>query len=248
MNCTSLKKKKENTFEKVMKKPSFEYDPRVYRFTEPPLAWALLAARLVCNSLWNKKINKIELNVQKKSNKCEWMIYLWWGSAGACRAPILRSQLAYLALGLLGPLGSVLQLVLHLAEFGEIERGNLLGLLELPLVGLDFVLQFLDEVLQTHLTLLLLLGLEGEVLEAAVVLLHLLERVLVVALLHLELSLKLTNALLKLLYETFAAFQRIRLRLVEPTLKLLHLDFQVFARFFSIVRMFLLIHRIEVIK
>ena len=38
MNCTSLKKKKENTFEKVMKKPSFEYDPRVYRFTEPPLA------------------------------------------------------------------------------------------------------------------------------------------------------------------------------------------------------------------
>merc|ERR1719312_488313 len=60
------------------------------------------------------------------------------------------------------------QLVLHLAVLGEIHGGDLFGLLDLALVGLDLGLELLNEILHALHVLAVFLGLEGEFLESSV--------------------------------------------------------------------------------
>merc|ERR1719341_371502 len=69
--------------------------------------------------------------------------------------------------GKLGALLDLLQLLLGLPELGQVEGGDLLGLLDLLLVGLDLGLQLGGEVGHPVLVLLVLTGSEGELLALA---------------------------------------------------------------------------------
>ena len=86
-----------------------------------------------------------------------------------------------------------LELLLRLAEFAQVGGGHLFGLFDLSLVVLELVLEFLVEFEQLALVLSVLVGLDGELLQAAVVLLDLLQRLLVVALLQLQFGFKLRD-------------------------------------------------------
>jgi hypothetical protein len=112
-------------------------------------------------------------------------VYLWLlvASSGDS-ATVLGSLLVQLVLGLAGSLLGVLQVVLSLAELAQVDGGNFLSLLDLSLVDLQLVLQLVDQILETSLVLAVLLGLEGQLLEAAVVLSHLLDGLLMVSLLQ----------------------------------------------------------------
>ena len=69
--------------------------------------------------------------------------------------------------GSFGQPGSVLcflQLLLGLPEFGQVERGDLLGLLDLLLVRLDLGLQLGRQLRHPVLVLFVLVQLEGELL------------------------------------------------------------------------------------
>merc|ERR1719322_1795302 len=61
----------------------------------------------------------------------------------------------------------LLQLLLGLSELGQVEGGDLLGLLDLLLVGLDLGLQLASQVAHGHLVLLVLVVLELELLDLA---------------------------------------------------------------------------------
>ena len=61
-----------------------------------------------------------------------------------------------LSLGKPGALLSLLKLLLGLPELGQVEGGDLLGLLDLLLVGLDLGLQLVGEVAHPVLVLLVL--------------------------------------------------------------------------------------------
>ena len=67
----------------------------------------------------------------------------------------------------LGALLNLLQLLLCLPELGQVEGGDLLGLLDLLLVGLDLGLQLGGQVGHPVLVLLVLTGSEGELLALA---------------------------------------------------------------------------------
>merc|ERR1719323_2616143 len=66
-----------------------------------------------------------------------------------------------------GSLLGLLEVGLDLAELGQVEGGNLLGLLDLLLVGLDLVLQLVNQLLHSVLVLLVLTLGEGELLGLA---------------------------------------------------------------------------------
>ena len=68
------------------------------------------------------------------------------------------------SLGHLGAVLSLLQLLLRLAELGQVEGGDLLGLLDLLLVGLDLHLQLRGQLGHSVLALLVLVLLEGQLL------------------------------------------------------------------------------------
>ena len=57
---------------------------------------------------------------------------------------------AQLVLSQLGPLFGLLQLLLSLAELGQVEGGDLLRLLDLLLVAPDLALQLVNQPLHTH--------------------------------------------------------------------------------------------------
>ena len=64
-----------------------------------------------------------------------------------------------------GSVLSLLQLLLGLAELGEVEGGDLLGLLDLLLIGLDLLLELAGQVRHAVLVLLVLVILELELLD-----------------------------------------------------------------------------------
>ena len=70
-------------------------------------------------------------------------------------------------LGQLGALLSLLKLLLSLPELGQVEGGDLLGLLNLLLVGLDLLLELVGQVRHALLVLLVFLLLELELLNPA---------------------------------------------------------------------------------
>ena len=67
------------------------------------------------------------------------------------------------------------------------------SLLDLSLVGLDLVLQFVDDVLESLLVLAVLVSLEGQLFESAVCLAHVLLGLSVAALLVVQLCLQLAD-------------------------------------------------------
>merc|ERR1711971_1411768 len=74
-------------------------------------------------------------------------------------------------LGQSGAVLGLLQLLLGLPELGQVEGGDLLGLLNLLLVGLDLGLQLTSKVAHGHLVLLVLVVLESKLLDLALSLL-----------------------------------------------------------------------------
>merc|ERR1719195_645516 len=72
------------------------------------------------------------------------------------------------SLGHLGAVLGLLQLLLSLAELGQVEGGDLLGLLNLLLVSLDLALQLAGQVGHAVLVLPVLVILELELLDLAV--------------------------------------------------------------------------------
>merc|ERR1712001_319399 len=97
-----------------------------------------------------------------------------------------------------GALLSFFQLLLGLPELGQVEGGDLLGLLDLLLVGLDLLLQLAGQLGHPILVLLVLVDLERELLDLA---LSLLVALLVLSSPSLDVSkfdLKLTDAALEL--------------------------------------------------
>lgn len=83
--------------------------------------------------------------------------------------------------------------MLDLAEFAQVESGDFLDLLALATVGLDLGVELLVELLQPKHRLLVVLGGQRQVLEAAVVALDLLHRLVVVSLLRLQVSLEIVD-------------------------------------------------------
>ena len=72
----------------------------------------------------------------------------------------------------LGPVLALLQLLLGVAELCQVERGDLLGLLNLPLVGLYLRLELVGELRHPVLVFLILIDLERKLLGAALRLLE----------------------------------------------------------------------------
>ena len=83
------------------------------------------------------------------------------------------------------PLLALLQLLLGFAELGQVERGDLLGVLDLLLVGLDLALQLGCKVGHPVLVLFVLVVLEKNLLDSA---LRLLEGLLVLSSLGLQVA------------------------------------------------------------
>ena len=143
----------------------------------------------------------------------------------------------------------------------------------LAFVRLDLVLEFVDDVLVSVLRLAVLVCLEGELLnrhvtttllcvcmyiytvheqnlkqpahlEASVLALEPLGRLGVPPLFVVQLNLQLTHSLLHLLQHPLPALQRVRLRLVQTHLQLLHLQLERAARALHRLRMLLLVTQV----
>merc|ERR1719193_2236836 len=135
-------------------------------------------------------------------------------------AAVLGSDFAERSFGDVGALLGVHQLVLHLAVLGEVHGGDLLGLLDLALVGLDLGLELLNEILHALHVFAVLLGLESEFLEPSVGFAEVLGGFLVAALLGVELGLQLADAGLELGDDALASLESGGLGLVEASLEL----------------------------
>merc|ERR1719346_291145 len=127
-----------------------------------------------------------------------------------------------LAFGDPGAVLGLLQLLLGLAELGQVEGGNLLGLLDLLLVGLDLALQLVGQVGHAVLVLAVLVVLEGQLLDlalGALVGLH----VVAGAGLHVaQLGLQLADAGLQLGHGGAAAAHGVLVGLGQALLQLAH--------------------------
>merc|ERR1712045_627757 len=123
------------------------------------------------------------------------------------RAAVLGTQFGEGVLSHVSALFRVFQLNLDLAVFGEVDGGNLLSLLNLAFVGLDLLLEFVDHVLESLLALAVLISLECELLEAAVLLAHTLISLSMTTLLIVELNFKFTHSLFKFLNHTLATLE-----------------------------------------
>ena len=80
------------------------------------------------------------------------------------------SVLGNVVLADLASLLRLLEVLLGLAELGQVDGGDLLGLLDLLLVGLDLLLQLLHKISDSVLVLFVLLLLEEEFLDATLTL------------------------------------------------------------------------------
>merc|ERR1711962_1853152 len=117
----------------------------------------------------------------------------------------------------------------HLPVLGQVEGGNLLGLLNLLLVGLDLALQLVDEGLHALVVLLVLVGGEGQLLDLALRLAQVLGGVAVAPGLGVQLGLQLADAGLHLDHGLLAALEGIDLGLVGAGLGILALGLQQLA-------------------
>ena len=80
-----------------------------------------------------------------------------------------------LSVGHLGPVLALLQLLLRVPELRQVERGDLLGLLDLLLVGLDLHLELVGQLRHPVLVFLIFIDLERKLLGATLGLLEALD-------------------------------------------------------------------------
>merc|ERR1719175_8537 len=117
----------------------------------------------------------------------------------------------------------------HLPVLGQVEGGDLLGLLDLLLVGLDLALELVDEGLHALVVLLVLVGGEGQLLDLALRLAQVLGGVAVAPGLGVQLGLQLADASLHLDHGLLAALEGVDLGLVGAGLGVLALGLQQLA-------------------
>merc|ERR1719361_2283136 len=125
-----------------------------------------------------------------------------------------------------GPLLGLLQVGLDLAELGQVEGGDLLGLLDLLLVALDLVLELVHQLLHPLVVLLVLFLGEGQLLHAALSSPLRLLGLDKTSLLVIKLSLKILDLLLQSGDHLLAALHGQLLGLVQLGLHVLHLAVQ----------------------
>ena len=140
------------------------------------------------------------------------------GASDSGSTASLGTQLGHSLIGQIATFFSFLQLLLGFTEFGQVEGGDLLGLLNLPLVGFDLLLQLVDQILHPLVVLPVLLRLEGKLLDAALGLAQVLLGIGVAALFSVKLLLQLADALLELLDGLLASLEGVALGLVQADL------------------------------
>merc|ERR1719381_180971 len=121
------------------------------------------------------------------------------------------------------PLLGVAEVGLGLAELGQVEGGDLLGLLDLLLVRPDPALQLVDQVLHALVVLPVLVGGEGQLLDAALRPAQVLLGVGETAVLSVQLRGQLPDAGLHLVHGLLASLQGIGLGLIQAGLHVLDL-------------------------
>merc|ERR1719175_246906 len=136
---------------------------------------------------------------------------------------------AGLGQGLLVQVGSLCapgQVGLHLPELGQVERGDLLGLLDLLLVRLDLALELVNETLHPLVVLPVLVLLVSQLLDVSLGPTEGLLGVSAPPVLRIHLGLKLANSGFHLGHRLLASLQCILLSFVASVLGVLHLGFQ----------------------
>lgn len=151
-------------------------------------------------------------------------------SRGGTRAS-LATEFADGLLGKVCPFFGFLQLLLCLAELSQVEGGDFFGFLDLPLVGLDLLLQFVDQVLHTLVVFAVLFGLEGELLDAPLRLTQVLLCVSVSPLFTVKLVLELPDPLFEFLDGLLASLKGVGFSFIQPDLQFLDLLFKGLAEF-----------------
>merc|ERR1719281_877169 len=114
----------------------------------------------------------------------------------------------------------------NLAVLGQVQGGDLLGLLDLLLVAPDLALQLVNEALHPLVVLLVLVTSEGQLLDGPLGLAEVLHHIGVAPGLSIQLRLQLTDASLHLDHGLPAALQSVHLGLVSPGSGVLALGLQ----------------------
>merc|ERR1712121_169363 len=175
------------------------------------------------------------------SNLRAWTWESWdrWGTRHGHRSPVLGSQFGERILSGVGAFLGVLEFVLHLAVFGQVDGGNLLSLFDLSLVGLDLASNFVNHILKTLLVLGLLLHLEGELLKTSVGLADVLLCLGMAALFIVELVLEFLDTEFKFLDQFLASLEGLGLSFFESDVQVLQLAFHSLPEFFNTGTVFL---------
>lgn len=87
--------------------------------------------------------------------------YRWAQSTRGTSSASLGTELGDRLLGKVRPFLRLLQLLLRLAEFREIQSGDLFRFFDLPLIRLDLLLQLVDQILHTLVVLAIFVGLQN---------------------------------------------------------------------------------------
>merc|ERR1719422_1108328 len=122
--------------------------------------------------------------------------------------------------------GSVSQGSSNLAVLGQVEGGNLLGFLNLLLIGLDLALELVNQSLHALVVLLVLVTSEGQLLDGPLSLAEVLQNVSVTPALSVKLRLQLTDASLHLDHGLPASLEGVDLGLVSTGAGVLALSLQ----------------------
>merc|ERR1719422_41750 len=122
--------------------------------------------------------------------------------------------------------GSVSQGSSNLAVLGQVEGGNLLGFLDLLLIGLDLALELVNQSLHELVVLLVLVSSEGEFLDGSLSLAEVLQDVSVASALSVEFGLQLTDASLHLDHGLPASLEGVDLGFVSTGAGVLALGLQ----------------------
>jgi hypothetical protein len=175
----------------------------------------------------------------------------WAKGTGSRPGATLRAELGDGLFREVSALLGFLELLLGLAELGQVKSGDLLlqsrtksvlpaqlsrvkkthSLFDLSLVSLDLLLQLVDKVLHPLVVLAVLLALEAELLNAALRLAQVLLGISVAALLTVKLVLELAYSLFELLNGLLSSLECAVLSLVQSDLELLDLDLEGLAEF-----------------